>query len=64
MIRTHKRVGSRVCFKYPARGTRNVLRMVCGKVVAKGIGPNGPYLTVQEDSGAHRTFSTKKIVQG
>jgi len=33
-----------------------------GVVVAKGKGPNGPYLTVDEDKGGTRSFSTKKIV--
>ncbi|MEL0098752.1 MAG: hypothetical protein VW907_04280 [Opitutae bacterium] len=62
MIKTHKRVGSRVDFLYPVHGTMNVLRRVVGSVVDKGVGPNGPYLTVQELSGQIRSLSTKKIV--
>jgi hypothetical protein len=62
MIKTHKRVGSRVDFLYPVHGTMNVLRRVVGSVVDKGVGPNGPYLTVRELSGQIRSLSTKKIV--
>ena len=62
MIKTHKRVGSHVDFLYPVRGTMDVLRRVAGTVVDKGVGPNGPYLTVQEFNGQIRSLSTKKIV--
>ena len=62
MIKTHKRVGSEVSFKYPRHGRYNILRNVSGTVVKKGQGPNGPYLTIDEDRGGTRTFSTKKIV--
>jgi len=63
MIKTHKRVGSQVTFKYPTHGKLNVLRCVVGEVVKKGTGPHGPYLTVTENSGITRSFSTKKIVE-
>jgi|TARA_A100001201_G_scaffold1903_1_gene4846 hypothetical protein len=62
MIKTHKRIGSRVDFMYPVHGKMNVLRRIVGNVVDKGIGPNGPYLTVREVSGQIRSLSTKKIV--
>lgn len=51
-------------FRYPTHGQLNVLRNVRGKVVNKGDGPAGPFLTVEEDSGKIRSFSTKKIVAG
>lgn len=63
MIKTHKRIGSKVDFYYPRHGEGIVLRRVKGVVVDKGRGPNGPYLTVQELSGTIRSLSTKKIVQ-
>ena len=62
MIKTHKRIGSVVNFRYPKHGRYKTLRDVIGVVVDKGIGPNGPYLTVDEVGGGTRCFSTKKIV--
>ena len=62
MIKTHKRVGSQVEFFYPKGGTSNILRIISGEVIAKGEGPNGPFLTVQEIDGKIRSLSTKKIV--
>ena len=62
MIKTHKRIGSVVKFMYPKNGKRNILRNVIGVVVDKGVGPNGPYLTVDETAGGTRSCSTKKIV--
>lgn len=61
MIKTHKRIGSKVNFLYPRGGTSNVFRRVVGKVIEKGKGPNGPFLCVEEDNGKIRSFSTKKI---
>ncbi len=63
MIRTNKRIGSQVNFLYPVHGRMNVTRSVKGQVIEKGIGPNGPFLTVQESDGKIRSLSTKKIVQ-
>ena len=63
MIRTHKRVGSRINVLYPVHGNRNVLRNVIGEVLEKGNGPGGPFLTVQEDDGKIRSLSTRKIVE-
>ena len=62
MIKTHKRIGSVVNFRYPKHGRYKTLRDVIGVVVDNGIGPNGPYLTVDEVRGGTRCFSTKKIV--
>ena len=62
MIKTHKRIGSVVNFRYPKHGRYKTLRDVIGVVVDKGIGPNGPYLTGDEVRGGTRCFSTKKIV--
>lgn len=45
---------------YPKHGKKNILRRVEGQVENKGVGPNGPYLTVIELNGSTRTFSTKK----
>jgi len=63
MIKTHKRSGSDVDFMYPKHGTRNILCRIQGVVDKKGVGPNGPYLTVQSLDGKIRSFSTKKIVE-
>jgi len=59
----NKRVGSKVNFLYPKHGNTNILRSVQGVIDSKGEGPNGPYVTVNEDSTGFRTFSTKKIVE-
>lgn len=62
MIKACKRIGSLVNFLYPTGGNSNVLRSVIGRVVDKGTGPNGPFLTVRESNGRFRSLSTKKIV--
>lgn len=62
-ILKNKRNGSRVSFLYPKHGNTNILRSVSGVIDHKGVGPNGPYVTVAEDSGAFRNFSAKKIVE-
>jgi len=59
----NKRVGSHVEFLYPKHGKRNVLRSVKGRVEAKGVGPNGPYVKVDEGKTGVRTFSARKIVE-
>jgi len=59
----NKRSGSRVSFLYPRHGNTNVLRSVTGVIDRKGVGPNGPYVTVNEGSTGYRTFSAKKIVE-
>lgn len=63
MIKTHKRIGSKVDFWYPTHGRSNVLRRVQGIVVGKKVGPNGPYLVVTELSNSTKCFLTKKICQ-
>lgn len=55
-------VGDRVDFYYPTHGRFNVLRHVVGEVINSGRGPNGVYITVQEDNGLIRTMSLKKVV--
>lgn len=47
---------------YPVNGSRNILRRITGQVVKRGNGPNGAYITVQTESGMHRSLSAKKIV--
>ena len=56
------KIGSKVDLLYPSRGYRNVLRRVRGELLEKGKGPNGPFITVQEESGQIRSLSEKKIV--
>jgi hypothetical protein len=62
MIKTHKRINSKINVLYPKHGKLNILRRVCGTVVKKGVGRKGPYLTVECEDGTFRTLSTKKIV--
>ena len=65
-ILANKRVGSRVCFKYPTHGKLNILRNVRGVIEAKGSGPLGPYVTVREDDERvtePHNFSACKIVE-
>lgn len=64
MVKTHKRIGSKVSFLYPVHGVKNVLQRVAGVVVQKGVGKRSgiPYLMVEEPDGRTRTFSTTKIV--
>ena len=49
-------------FQYPVHGYMNVLRTVAGEQIDHGTGPNGPYVTVQEQNGQIRSCSDKKIV--
>lgn len=58
-------VGSIIDILYPKNGFRNILRSVKGEIVHKGIGPNGPFITVKESKKDHylyRSLSLKKIV--
>lgn len=59
----NKRKNSRVHFKYPVHGKMNILRDVDGLLECRGKGPGGPNVTVTEDNGYTKTFSTKKIVE-
>lgn len=61
MIKTQYSVNDIVKFLYPARGKRNTLRNVSGKVVKTGNGPQGEFITVEEAGQTH-SFSLKKIV--
>lgn len=54
-------IGGSVSVLYPVHGRKNILRRVSGKVVERGNGPNGKYITVSTEKG-YRTLSTKKIV--
>ena len=47
---------------YPTHGKLNVLRKVVGTILDEGTGPNGPYMTVQQDDGKIRRLSLKKVV--
>ena len=57
-----RRRGTQVNFKYPVHGFMNVLRTVKGECIDYGSGPNGPFITVQEENGQIRSCSDKKIV--
>jgi len=59
----NKRANSRVSFMYPTHGVSNVLRNVKGTFEKRGKGPNGPNVTIREDSGLTKCFSVKKIVE-
>lgn len=54
-------ISGNVSVLYPVNGRKNILRRVSGKVVERGTGPNGEYITVNTSKG-YRTLSTKKIV--
>jgi len=56
------KVSGRVRVLYPVHGVRNILRLVEGVVVARGVGPGGKYIIVQCDNGSYRSLSLKKIV--
>ena len=47
---------------YPTHGKLNVLRKVQGKIIDRGHGPNGEYITVQENDGKIRRLSLNKVV--
>ena len=59
----NKRKNSRVSFWYPVHGVSNMLRRVDGVFDRRGKGPNGPNVTINEDTGLTKCFSNKKIVQ-
>ena len=58
----HKRNGRKVSFLYPVNGSKNVLRSVSGVKVKSFTGAGGRGITVQEDSGLHKSFSQTKCV--
>lgn len=56
------KISGRVRVLYPVHGVKNILRVVEGVVVSRGVGPNGKYIVVQADNGSYRSLSLKKIV--
>ena len=58
----NKRNERKVSFLYPKNGNHNVLRQVNGVKVKSFTGPNGRGITVREDGGLHKSFSTAKCV--
>ena len=62
VLKIKRRRGSQVKFQYPVHGYMNVLRPVAGEQIDHGTGPNGPFVTVQEQNGQIRSCSDKKIV--
>jgi len=56
-------VGSVIACKYPIHGSRNILKQRRGKVVATGIGPHGPYLTIKVGSKKYRSLRYDRIVE-
>ena len=61
MLVNSPKVGDKVDILYPVHGTRNILRGIVGVVVKEGVGPNGPYVTVDSEN-VFRSLSLKKIV--
>lgn len=56
------KISGRVRVLYPVHGVKNILRVVEGVVVSRGVGPGGKYIVVQTDLGSYRSLSLKKIV--
>ena len=54
--------GKTVVCKYPKHGRLNILRRHIGTVTAAGFGPNGPYVTLSEKDGTHRTLRIDRMV--
>ena len=61
-LKIKRRRGSQVNFLYPVHGSMNILRRISGEQIDHGKGPNGPFVTVQENNGQIRSCSDKKIV--
>ena len=57
-----KRNGRKINVLYPQGGNKNVLRTVSGTKLRSGTGPNGKFITVQEDNGQIRSLTLSKIV--
>jgi hypothetical protein len=55
-------VGSSLSCKYPKNGTRNVLCQRDGKVDNVGVGPAGPFATLQLSGGSFRTLSLSRMI--
>lgn len=56
------KVNDNVKFLYPNHGKGNVLRRVVGKIVNKGSGEHGKFISVEEENGDTKNFSYSKIV--
>ena len=57
-----KRNGRKINVLYPQGGNKNVLRAVSGTKLRSGTGPNGKFITVQEDNGQIRSLTLSKVV--
>lgn len=57
-----KRNGRKINVLYPQGGNKNVLRTVSGTKLRSGTGPNGKFITVQEDNGQIRSLTLSKVV--
>jgi hypothetical protein len=58
----NKRNERKIHVLYPTGGNKNVLRTVDGVKLRSGTGPNGRFITVQENSGQIRSLSVSKCV--
>ena len=58
----NKRNERKINVLYPTGGNKNVLRTVEGVKLRSGTGPNGRFITVQENSGQIRSLSVSKCV--
>mgnify|MGYP003148335273 CR=1 FL=1 len=58
----HKRNERKIKVLYPVGGNKNVLRAVSGVKLRSGTGPNGRFITVQENCGQIRSLSLSKCV--
>ena len=57
-----KRNGRKINVLYPQGGNKNILRTVSGTKLRSGTGPNGKFITVQEDNGQIRSLTLSKVV--
>ena len=57
-----KRNGRKINVLYPQGGNKNVLRTVSGTKLRSGTGPNGKFITVQENNGQIRSLTLSKVV--
>ena len=46
-LATNLYVGQTLTTKYPKHGRLNILKLHTGLIEATGLGPNGPYATIQ-----------------
>ena len=60
--RYKKRNERRSHVRYATGGDKNVLRTVDGVKLRSGTGPNGRFMTVEENSGQIRSLSVSKCV--